>query len=223
MRWALPFGVQVAMSTANDGDLRVLASRERWCDHHAVPTPVVLRQIHGTHIIRVDHQDQTAREPRAGDGILAYGAGVSLAVFGADCPPLIVATPTCLGVAHCGWRGTAAGIVSKLITSLSAIEPTPPSTWYAFVAPGVHPADFEVDAPVLNARSWPRDAMQASRPGHAWLDLPASVASDCADAGLRDIARCRLTTSRNPGLRSHRRDGPGFPLMCVAWRPACAG
>lgn len=219
LRWELPHGVHIAMSLAGDGDMRQAGIRSTWCVRWSLPEPAVLRQVHGCSIV-------TGRPtvPMAeADGLVVHHPMAAVGVFGADCPPLVVAAPDALGVAHCGWRGTAAGIVPRLSEALRAASRHEPSTWHALVGPGVHPDDFEVDAPVLSSRTWPAGSLRSGRPGRAWLDLPAAIAADCVGCGFASVARSAITTSREPRLRSHRRDGAGHPQLMLAWRTPCAG
>lgn len=215
-RWELPHGVRVAMSVAGDGDLRLPAARQDWCRRHAIPAPLVARQVHGTRI-------RDAADPPGSDGDALISDGSAIAVFGADCPPLALAAPDALAVAHCGWRGCAAGIVGLVAAALGRRSRHSPGDWAALIGPGAHPDDYEVDTPVLGARTWPAGACRPGRPERGWLDLPAAIAADCATAGIGLVARCPLTTSRDPRLHSHRRDGTGPPQILVAWRmPPCA-
>jgi copper oxidase (laccase) domain-containing protein len=217
LRWNLPTGVAVAMSLAEHGDLRDPDRRAAWCATHDVPPPAVVKQVHGARVVAAEE----AVAPIEADALISSGAAIG--VFGADCPPVIIAAASMLGVAHGGWRGCAAGIVANLVTALKGRDASPPTGWHALVGPGVHPDDYEVDAPVLSARAWPAGALAAGRPGRAWLDLPAALAADAAASGIGSVGRSALTTSRDPRLRSHRRDGPGFPQLLVAWRQICAG
>ncbi len=205
------------MSLREDGDLREDGRRKAWCSLHGFPIPIVNRQVHRTCVVTA-----SVGVTAEADGLIAP-TNQAIGVFGCDCPPLVIATPQAYGVAHCGWRGTAAGMVRELATALDPSGSADRGSWSALVGPGIHPDDFEVDAPVLTARSWPPGTTLPGRPGHAWLDLPAAIAADCRSAGLIRVARSPLATSRHPHLRSHRRDGPGFPHLFVAWRPACAG
>lgn len=219
LSWSLPYGVRVVMSSAGDGDLRDPGRRAGWCADRRLPPPAVLRQEHGVRIVAA-----AAGTPQsdAGDGLVASNGAI--AVFGADCPPLAIAAPDALVVAHCGWRGTAAGMVASAAAALAASTASPPGSWAALVGPGVHPDDYEVDQAVLAARTWPVGCLRSGRPGHAWLDLPAAIAADCLAAGIGQVGRSPLSTSRDPRLRSHRRHGAGFPQMLAAWREAaCAG
>lgn len=217
LAWDLPHGVRVALSLAHDGDLRVAEARSAWCAAHGIPPPAVVQQVHGSGIVPATE----AHAGLPGDGLIDDRPQASLGVRGADCPPLVLAAPDALGAAHCGWRGTAAGIVPALIAAMAARSRHPPAAWTAWIGPGVHRDDFEVDAPVLRARRWPTGCILPGRPGRGWLDLPAAIAEDCRAGGITAIARCALATSRDPRLRSHRRNGPGFPLLAVAWRSTC--
>ncbi len=215
LRWQLPHGVAVAMSLASDGDLRQSAARVRWCAANGIPAPRVCEQVHGTAIL-----DDAA--DGHGDGRVSDSSQAALGVFGSDCPPLVLAAPDALAVAHCGWRGTAAGIVAATAAALAARSTHPSSAWTALVGPGVHPDDYEVDAAVMDAMAWPAGSLLHGRPGHAWLDLPAAVAALIAATGAGSVARSPFCTSRHPLLRSHRRHGRGHPQLLVAWRTACA-
>lgn len=211
--WRLAHGVRIACSLAAEGDLRTGALRRAWCAAYGLPEPrVPARQLHGARILAEGEED-------AGDGLVGEGA---LGVFGADCPGLVLAAPDALAVAHCGWRGVAAGIVAAAIAALAARSRAPRDAWQAFIGPAVHPDDYEVDAAVLAACAWPGASLRPGRPGHAWLDLPVAIACLLAEAGIAWIARCPLATSRDPRLRSHRRDGPGAPQLLMAWREPCA-
>jgi copper oxidase (laccase) domain-containing protein len=207
------------MSLAVDGDLRQDAIRAAWCSAHGIPPPSVASQVHG---IAVHDVDAEAYRPGPGDALVSRRRQASLGVFGADCPSLVLVAPDALAVAHCGWRGTVAGIVGALVGALALRTAHPPASWTALVGPGVHPDDYEVDATVLAAASWPTGTLAPGRPGHAWLDLPAAVAAQATACGVGMVARTPLCTSRDPRLRSFRRHGSGPPQLLVAWRAPCA-
>jgi len=214
LRWRLLHGIEVAMSLAADGDLRDDAARTTWCRANGFPAPrVATRQVHGVDLL-ADGADGPA------DGLVSLHPAAALGVFGADCPPLVLAAPDALAVAHCGWRGTATGIVSAAVAALAAHSAHAPATWTALVGPGVHPDDYEVDGPVLAACAWPAGTLAPGRPGHARLDLASAVAAFATAAGVGAVARTPLTTSRHPLLRSHRRHGRGHAQLFLAWRAA---
>ena len=213
VRWRLPLGVAMAFSARSDGDVRDPIRRQAWLAGLGVSqVSVVVQQVHGARVVTA------VPGPAApADGLITTRPGPPLVVFGADCPGLCLAAPDALGVAHCGWRGVAAGIVATLIESLAAHTSYPRSTWQAFIGPGVHPDDYEVDEPVLRARTWPAVAVRPARPERAWLDLPAAIAADLADGGVRTVIRAAHSTSRDERLWSYRKHGEGLVQGLAAW------
>ncbi|MBA3939301.1 MAG: polyphenol oxidase family protein, partial [Planctomycetes bacterium] len=180
LRWQIA-GVAIAYSTEGDGDLRLPTARQAWLAGQGVAQRCVLpRQVHGCRV--VDAQ-ASAAELAVADGVVSADAALALGVYGADCPALVLVAPDALGVAHCGWRGTATGIVAALVTALARISAHPPGAWRGFVGPGISGLRYEVDAPVLEARAWPAAALRPGRPGHAFLDVPEAVAADALACG----------------------------------------
>lgn len=214
LAWEVGHGARAAMSLAADGDLRQADARLRWCAGRGIPAPRTVRQVHGVRV---------AGPGEGGEADALVGTDAALAVFGADCPPLVIAAPDALAAAHCGWRSTAGGIVARVAAALAGTSRHPPAAWFALVGPGVAQADYEVDGPVLSARAWPPDCLAPARPGRAFLDLPAVVAADARAAGIGRVVQAVQSTTRTPGLRSHRREGAGAPQMLVVWRDPCAG
>jgi copper oxidase (laccase) domain-containing protein len=218
LRWSLGRDVRLAYSTAADGDQRQASRREAWLAGMGLSgSGVVPAQIHGA--VVVDAGDVAGLA--GADGVVGPRVpGRVIGVFGADCPGLCLAAPDALGVAHCGWRGTATGIVAALVAGLRRHSPHDPATWQAFIGPGIAGDLYEVDAPVLGARIWPAEAVTPTHhPGRALLDLPLAIAADCRAAGITRIAGAAERTGRDPRLHSYRRNGPGLVQMLAAWVP----
>jgi hypothetical protein len=214
LSWSLPGGVALAYSAAADGDVRERERRTAWLARAGCPWPcAVARQVHGALIAEAD----PARLAEA-DGLVTGDPRLALAVFGADCPGLALVAADALGVAHCGWRGTAAGIVAALVQALAQRSAAPPATWQAFIGPGIAGARYEVDAPVLSARAWPPAALTPTRPGHARLDLATAIADDLAQLGIGDIRQSGVCTAADAALRSHRRGDRGAVQALAVWR-----
>jgi copper oxidase (laccase) domain-containing protein len=213
LRWRLPLGVHVAFSTRADGDVRDPQRRQAWLGGLGVSgTAVVVRQVHGARVV------PAVPGPAAdADGLTTARPGPPLVVFGADCPGVCLAAPDALGMAHCGWRGVAGGMVAALVESLAARSRHPRSAWQAFVGPGVHPDDYEVDGPVLTARAWPGSALRPARPDRARLDLPAAIAADLAACGVAVVTCATQSTSRDGRLWSYRTHGEGLVQGLAAW------
>ena len=215
LRWHLRHGVTCGFSTAADGEVRDPLARGTWLrrvrgsERHAV-----VRQVHGAAIVTAD---PAAPLPDA-DGMVTSHEELALVAFGADCPGLCIAAPDVLGIAHCGWRGTALGIVGNLVAEVARRSRHPLATFAALIGPGIAVDDYEVDAPVLDARPWPSVSVRPGRAGHAWLDLPAAIRADLSQSGVDNVVIATERTSRDPRLWSYRRDGSGLVQGLAAWR-----
>jgi len=166
VRWRLPHGVAVAFSTRTDGDVRDPLRRQAWLAGLGVTqTSVVVRQLHGSRVVTA------VPGPAApADGLTTTRQGPPLVVFGADCPGLCLAAPDALGVAHCGWRGVAGGIVATLIESLAAHTRHPRSTWQAFIGPVCIPMIMKLMIPCCaRERGLPWRCDQHDQSVHGWI------------------------------------------------------
>lgn len=215
LRWTLSGGVRLAFSSAVDGDMRDPVRRGSFltaigcADRCVVPT-----QIHGAAVVGSGDRAALA----TADGVATRLPGPAVAVFGADCPGLCIAAADALAVAHCGWRGTAAGIVASAVSALSRLTALAPTTWQAFIGPGISAAHYEVDGPVLNARKWPDAALRDRRGDRARLDLVMTIADDLLAHGIGDLKRADVCTWDDARLWSYRRRGAGIVQALVAWR-----
>ncbi len=214
LRWTLPHGVQVAYSSSADGDQRERDKRHAWLASHGVARCVVPRQVHGVRVVQhdADHDTLAQADGVVGDGRVALGA------FGADCPGLVLVAADALGVAHCGWRGVAGGIVAQAVAAMRTLSQHAPSQWHAFIGPGISGPRYEVDAPVLSARTWPSAALSPARPGRCFLDVATTIAADLAGHGVTSVTHAAVCTVSDERLWSYRQRGPGQVQLLVAWR-----
>lgn len=175
------------------------------------------KQVHGTDVIRVDAQCQPLQEA---DAMICQDADLGLAVFGGDCPGLIVDAGDVWGIAHCGWRGVARGIVGKLFEQLTASSKKPLEQWGAFVGPGICGECYEVDQPVLDAFSWCTEALVWEKEGKAGLDLKNEISHQLRCLGIQQhqIWKDPCCTFENSNLHSFRRSGVGQNQLLSVFR-----
>ena len=115
-------------------------------------------------------------------------------VLVADCVPVIVAAPGAVAAVHCGWRGVAAGILTRAVEQVRELGGGPIT---AAVGPAIGPCCYEVGPEVL-------DRFGARGPT---LDLPGHVKAELRRLDV-DVHVAGLCVSCNPELFfSHRRDG----------------
>jgi len=149
----------------------------------------------------------------AADALMTSHPGVMIAVSVADCLPVILADPQhrAVGVAHAGWRGLAAGVISSLAASMSRAFGSRAAVLLAGMGPSIGPCCYEVgDDVVAVMRAAGRDAVFTSRGARPRLDLAATAERELTRLGVRAASIERLdecTACRPERFFSRRRDG----------------
>jgi len=151
-------------------------------------------QVHGATVRRA-----TGRRPRPTaqeDGQVTALIGHPALVFVADCTPVLLVADEGVAALHCGWRGTAAGIVAEGVAALSGHVT-------ALIGPGARGCCYEVGEEVHKAF-----AGYDARRGERNLELTAVIRAKLAEQGVTDVHDVGLCTMCCFGLFfSHRRDG----------------
>ncbi len=166
------------------------------------------RQVHGVELANAGENE--GRELEA-DGQVIRRAGPVGLVYTADCLPVAVAGPDGVAILHCGWRGLAAGIVSRGVEEVGATD--------AAIGPGIGPCCYEVGDEVLGE-------FAALGPGVAtgrMLNLPEVARLLLRRSGVERIESAALCTRCEENLFfSHRRDGGPGRQAGLAWIEAGA-
>ena len=91
-------------------------------------------------------------EPYEVDGLVTDLPGVALVIFSADCLPVLFYDPLrrVAAAAHAGWRGTASGIVERVVEKM-AFYGSRPEDILAAIGPGISRCCFETHEDVPNA------------------------------------------------------------------------
>jgi polyphenol oxidase len=185
---------------------------------------LLLQQVHGTHVRRAPWEGRPE-----GDAATADGPGLFLGIETADCLPVLLVDPRrrVVAAAHAGWRGTAAGVVSRAVEALLA-EGSRPGDLLAALGPGIGPCCYEVGDDVRQAFGPAGAAFFRPGPrGRPHLDVRAANRVQLLGAGLapgavHDLADC--TFCLGDLYHSYRREGRGAGRMIsfVGWerRPA---
>jgi YfiH family protein len=173
------------------------------------------RQVHGARIA-TERECESAIPPEA-DGVASASPGVPVAVFTADCVPILLSTScgTAVAAVHAGWRGLAAGVVAAGVAAVRELA-SGSSPLVAAIGPHIGACCYEVDAPVIAAlrgrfaHALP-GAVRPTRPGHVAIDLAALVREALTAAGLDPASVGALPdacTHCDPErFHSYRRDG----------------
>ncbi|MGD8866649.1 MAG: polyphenol oxidase family protein [Gemmatimonadales bacterium] len=147
------------------------------------------RQVHGKELIV---QDGTltpgAHMLGEADALVTRERGVLLAVTVADCVPVFVVDPESrqLGLAHAGWRGTAAGVVEGTLQALYN-RGSRMSSLHVHLGPAICGRCYEVGPEVIAA-------LGGSAEGPGYVDLRRHIARIAIEAGVDDR---RLTVSNH--------------------------
>jgi len=159
-----------------------------------------LKQVHGAQVLRATVGGCAGKA----DVLMTDRPGLPIAVFSADCVPLLIYDPDGrrLAVVHAGWRGTAQSAARAAVLALVEAGGRPEG-FLAAVGPSIGPCCYEVDKPVI-AR------FDAAFPGRwgAW------VRSVGAGKWMLDLWAANEDQLRSAGIRSDKVDNPRLCTGC---------
>ena len=204
----VPGGDGVAFTEAEDGDQRQ-DRKNRNAVSAALGLPgewASVTQIHGDTVYRVDGPGLIGD----GDGLWSTVPRLPLAVFTADCFGVVLHAPDAVGVAHAGWRGARAGLVTRLRKEMADAGHDPTR---AALGPGIGACCFEVGEEV--ATEFGRFRSMTTR-GTTSVDLAASIGSELSGLEVWSTDSCTL---HHPGWFSYRRDQTPLRLATIGWLP----
>ena len=145
--------------------------------------------------------------------------GLGLGVLVADCAPVLLADPQAriVGVAHAGREGMAAGVVTELLSAMSAAG-ADPARMHAVIGPHICGGCYEVPAELRDriAGKVPESGC-VTRKGTTGVDVGAGVEAQLARAGVASVASDPRCTAETPSLYSYRRDGRTGRLAGLIW------
>lgn len=222
---------RAALLTDRHGDARVLWLGREELPHRVEP-PAVLerarawlpdlpeqvrhnRQCHSARVIEADDA------PGAADGLMTSRADMALAVFTADCVPVLLAAPGAVAALHAGWRGLAAGLVGIGVARLAERTEVSPQRLAAWIGPCIAGCCYEVSEEVAE-RVAAASAPEVVLPRHPrpHLDLPGAARAQLEAAGVEDVRWLRHCTGCAPQRWwSHRREaGRAARNYALVWR-----
>ncbi|MBQ3215427.1 MAG: peptidoglycan editing factor PgeF [Oscillospiraceae bacterium] len=148
------------------------------------------------------------------DALVTDVAGLALAIFTADCTPILLHDPVtgAVGAVHAGWRGTAASIAGKTVATMVANYGSRPEDIRAVIGPNIGQCCFETheDVPQAMWESFGTEAgahiRQSGEKFH--IDLKALNLLVLQRAGVRRIdVSNHCTACQNHRFWSHRVTG----------------
>lgn len=183
-------------------------------------------QVHGDNIYQVVNKDRGrgSIDPITvipdTDALITREKGVVLSAFFADCVPLIFLDPEneAVGIAHAGWKGTAARIGAKTVQAMERAFGSKPEKILSAIGPSIGACHYQVDEPVITRfrQEFPGDYREfltpEEKPGYARLDLWKANEYILKKAGIpkENISVSRLCTYCNQNeFFSHRGGSKG--------------
>lgn len=160
------------------------------------------------------------------DALITNEPGVALAIFTADCTPILLHDPVtgAVGAAHAGWRGTASAIAGKTVAAMTRAYGCDPANIRAAIGPNIGPCCFQTDRDVPDAmlEAFGEAAMPFIRQQEDkyYVNLKEINALVLRQAGVRQIDISRdCTVCQSHRFWSHRvthglRGSQGAIIVC---------
>ena len=176
---------------------------------------VFAHQVHGRAVAVVGDADggrgtHTLDDAPACDALVTATPGLGLAALAADCLTLVLYEPHVhvLGVAHAGWRGSAARVAAAAVEAMAGLGASPGAV-LAGLGPAIPARRYQVGDEVAEAVRdglGPADAAAVLAP-----DEPGRWTLDLAEANRRTLVAAGVDPGRieAPGLGT----GPGTPYF----------
>ncbi len=125
-------------------------------------------------------------------------------MFYADCVPVLLADPKTgvIGLAHAGWRGTAAQIAKKTVAAMQETFGVQPENLLAAIGPSIGGCCYEVDDVVRIQMQEYASCFTEKCNGKYWLDLWQVNRQQLMEVGvaLSNISTAGVCTNHNPEL-----------------------
>lgn len=181
-----------------------------------------LRQTHSDTILNVLCTEEALSfrqsAPQEADGWVLKGSGFGAAVLTADCVPLILwdARAQVVGLAHCGWRGVAAGLPAKTVLRMKECGAQGPLS--AWAGPHIQSCCFEVQRDV--AEQFPHAILYKN--GKLFVDLNQEIKRQLCGCGLEEKnvkTPYYCTCGDKANFFSFRRDHTKDALLTFVYRP----
>lgn len=195
-----------------------LVSVHPFSDFHTrmdVSTFVFLHQVHGKGGMVVSKESEIAHlNPftKDGDFLVTNQPGIGLGIVTADCLPIVFIDKKkkIIGVAHAGWKGSAAHIGQEVLMAIQTHFSSAINDINIFFGPAAKSCCYEVDAPFIEQLSQDQLAEQAFfiNQDRVTFDLALYNAAQLYGLGFKPeqlVFRYNVCTICNDAFCSYRR------------------
>ena len=137
-------------------------------------------QVHGVDVLDIGAGQTWAPTLGVADVVTTRAIDAPIAIWAADCAPIVLASNDgTLVAAHGGWSGLAAGVID---VAVGAATRHGGSIVAAALGPVIHPCCYEFDA--SDMRTIPDAVDGRTALGRRALDVPATIAASLARHGV---------------------------------------
>lgn len=155
---------------------------------------VAAHQTHTTNIRKVTSADRgkgitTPRNYENIDGLICNEPGIVLVTYFADCVPLYFVDPVhrAIGLAHSGWRGTAAEMGACMVRAMQEAYGTEPEDLYTAIGPSICVDCYEVSEDVaVQFKRFPGTVFRGKAQGKYQLNLQEANRQILCKAGVKE-------------------------------------
>ncbi|SRR6266542_1754850 len=182
-----------------------------------------LRQVHGPLVYHLDE----VPEGNEGDGLITDRPAILVGVWTADCVPvhLLVPKNRIAAALHCGWRGSAAGVIPAAVECIARRWGVRAREIEAALGPAIDDCCYEVGeevrrALVARAGSELGSVGFRTRERRLYLNLRDFLVAELEALGVVHVLRLGPCTScRTDLLYSFRKEGKtGRQLSWIGWQ-----
>ena len=200
-----------------DNSQDVLKNRATLVNYFNLPAePVWLNQVHGKTVLALDESPDFTQETLTADASWTRQNDKLCAVMTADCLPVFISDTagSVVGVAHGGWKGLLAGVVTATIKAMGLAE----QETLIYLGPAIGAGAFIVGEEVLELFRYKDTAYSSaffSTQKNRWhCDIYKLARTELALSGVENVYGGNLCTFDDANrFYSYRRDGENTGRM----------
>lgn len=204
------FPFQNFITTKSLGDMKSPSARAEACSLKGLDSMSVVyaEQVHGNTVAAVGLKER-GKFVKSADGLVTSAPGVSLAIFTADCLPVLFGVKgKAAGVSHAGWRGLYKGILPETVRRFEKEFNAKPGEITVSIGPRICSGCYAVGGEVKAAFGLPATAEK--------FDLTAEAVKQLKGCGVKNIIASGNCTLHEPDIFfSHRKDKTAARIMSL--------
>lgn len=162
-----------------------------------------VNQIHSNEVMVIDEKEKiygTQNLPKA-DAIVTNLRNVALAVFTADCAPILLfdEEKKVIAAAHAGWRGAKSGVIKNAISEMKKLGA---QNIKVVIGPMIQQESYEIsqeffDEFLTEKTGNQKFFMEGVKDGHYLFNLPAYVIEKLHEEKISEILNLETDTYQN--------------------------